>query len=576
MKRRDFIVNTSAILGSSLIESQKALSATSKRSNSNDLGDHAETSQVATLRPPLRRGRPATITLPPSTSPPPLSLDQLHALMVSVCRDGSGNQQVGAFFRIDWLVSNLATQFKDAASAIAKMVYQTPFKSVSASLKIDFTNAGISNRPQTDITIDAQGKISLTDFCPVVVLTDPHSKIYNQIAIEFNPVSLKMNLDTMNLGNLRFYLTTNDPSDPAFPTFNVVDIGANPPTLTGPDPNVLAANGYTSSTWAQLETSIEAAEAPLDILDSFIASLPTVPIMEAMRQFDVGLPLNFHFEQGYVIVHGPTVTKEPELCGPKAGTTVATTIAPTPNPTSPSSPGHNGFQFAFKHTVSSPILPTVIGTTDPPFGYYYPINFTFGDFANSIIGPGVVASDSGDAFLFHWAYQLSARPKPQSISVTIPANPNAAGFLAQIDINAPLDIGGGAGVSMKVGCVTVPLLSSTILGSVNPSKLTLTLKIVNGGDGPELVVLPQYDCNVNVTFYGPPMIDVLLNIIMASFGDRLVSGAIRNMVNKLSFPIVNLSALDYKKGQSGYGWRLGQHFLSRSILVTLEQGRTEH
>jgi hypothetical protein len=496
--------------------------------------------------------------------------------MDSICKDASGNQQVGGFFRVDWLVSNLETQFKGAAAAIAKLAYQTPFKNVNAGLKVDFSNPDITPQKNTDIAIDAQGKITLRDFSPIVVLTDPQSKTYNQVAIEFNPVSLKMDIDIQKPGNLRFYLTTNDPADPGFPTFNVISIGANPPTTMGPDPVVLKANGYTSGTWAQVEATIEASEAPLDILDSFIASLPTVPIIDAMRQFAVGLPLSFHFEQAYVIVHGPSVTSEPGTCGPKAGTTVDSTIAPTLEPASPSAPDRNGFKFDFKHTVSAPILPTVVGSSDPPFGYYYPINFTFQDFSNGIIGPGVVASDSGDAFLFHWAYQLSARPKPHSISVTVPPNPGSGGFLAQIDIDAPLDVGGGAAVSMKVGCVTVPLLSSTILGAVNPSKLTLTLKIVNTAAGPELVVLPDYNCNVDISFYGPPMIDVLLNIIMGSFGNRLVGGAIRNMVNKLSFPIVDLSALDYKQGQQGFGWRLGQNFRDRSILLSLEQGRLEH
>ena len=219
--------------------------------------------------------------------------------------------------------------------------------------------------------------------------------------------------------------------------------------------------------------------------------------------------------------------------------------------------------------------PTVVGSPTPPFGYYYPLNWTFKDFANSVIGPGVVASDSGDAFLFHWGYQLSARPKPRSISVTIPPDPGTGRFLAEIDIDAPLDVGGGAAVSMKVGCVMVPLLNSTILGHIDPSKLTLLLQIVNGAQGPELVVTPQYKCDVDINFFGPTMIDILLNIFMKSFGDRVLAGALRNMVNSLSIPLVNLSALEYKGGQKGYGWRVGQDFRANSVLLSFEEGKLE-
>jgi hypothetical protein len=522
---------------------------------------------------PFRRSPGLKIGKPAAAPAPPLTLDQLHTLMENACHDASGNPQVGAFFRTDWLIDNLRTQFHDPATvaAIGKLKYQTPFKNVKAALRVDLS--------RTDLTMDMKGNIWFTDFSPVIVLADPQSKIYNQLAVEFNPVLLKMDLDATAAGRLRFYLTTNDPKDPGFPTFVQTSLGANPPTMTGPDLSVVTANGYTAQTYADVERAIEASEAPLDILDSFIASLPLVAVVEAMRQFQIGVPLTFHFEQGYVIVHGPSLFSPSDKCGQMAGTTVTTTISPSPKPTTPptpTSPEKNGFTFGFNHSVSAPAAPGVAGSPTPPFGYYFPIHLTFGDFGESVIGPGVVASDSGDAFCFHWAYQLSARPKPRSITITVPPNPGTSGFLAEIDIDCPLDVGGGAGVGMKIGCVMVPLLSSTIEGHVNPSKLSLFLKLVNSSQGPELVVTPQYDCSIDVNFYGPPMVDVLLNILMASFGNRLVAGALRNMVNSLSFPLVNLSALEYRGGQKGYAWRLLQNFRRQSALVTLEEGRIEH
>jgi hypothetical protein len=557
MKRREFIANTGAIVGSSLLD-------TSELRTAERIGVSANGPR--TTQNPLRPNTTQKKAKPPSGPTPSLNLDQLHTLMEQVCKDAGGKRQVGAFFRIDWLVSSLRNQFHEAASAIGKLIYQTPFKNVSAGLAVDLV--------KTDLTIDAQGKIWLTDFSPVIVLTDPQARVYDKLAIEFNPVPLKMDFDTSDPSKLRFYLTTNDPNDPGFPTFVQNEIGANPPSITGPDNAVVIANGYTAQTFGDVINAIQGAEAPLDILDSFIASLPLVAVVEAMRQFGIEVPLRFTFDQGYVIVCGPSGAVQSDKCGPTAGTTVSTAITPAPKPPSPpTNPPQNGFGFTFNHMVSIATPSSTSVSSDPPLGYYYPINLSFESLANSVIGPGVVASDTGNALCFHWGYQLSARPKLNSIKVIVPADPSGAGFLARMEIDAPLDVGGGAAVSMKIGCVTVPLLSSTILGHVDPSKLTLTLSITNTGQGPEVIVTAQYQCAVDIGFYGPPMIDALLNVLMASFGDRLIAGALQNMVNSLTFPLVNLSRLEYLGGQNGNAWSIGQHFRPASALIALREKR---
>ena len=573
MKRREFIANTGAIIGSSLFSKAESMSKSTsspKFESSDPMHSDGSSGVPQAIFRQTRSTKSATSAALAAASTA-LTLDQLHTLMAGVCQDSSGNQQVGAFFRINWLVNNLKNEFLQAAQAISKIVYQTPFTNVNAGLVVDLS--------RTDLTIDAAGQITLTKFSPVIVLTDPHNQVYDKIEIDFDPVLLKLGLDTTQAGRLRFYLTTNDPSDPHFPKFATNPIGANPPSVTTPDPAVIANNGYTAQTYSLVEAGIKASAAPIDILDSFVSSLPLVAIVEAMRQFAIETPLSFHFEQGYVIVHGPSVVSPPDPCGPMAGTTISTTVSPSAKPptaSTPTSPAENGFKFDFKHSVTAVAATTVVGSPAPPIGYFYPLQWTFEDFANTIIGPGVVASDSGDAFLFHWSYQLSARPKLKSIQVTVPANPSATGFLAMIKIDAPLDVGGGAGVSMKVGCVTVPLLSSTILGSVDPSVITLLFTIVNTGRGPEVVVTAQYNCAVDISFYGPPMIDILLNVLMGSFGNRLVAGELREMVNSLTFPLLNLSALEYKGGGPGLGWRLDQDFRAKSVLMTLEEGEIEH
>jgi hypothetical protein len=289
-----------------------------------------------------------------------------------------------------------------------------------------------------------------------------------------------------------------------------------------------------------------------------------------MRQFGIGDPMQFHFEGDLIIIHGPSNLSSTPACGPGAGTKVTSAIS---NPaTSPTSGGMNGFKMNFKHTVDP--IDTFGASLYPPFGFYYPLEWSFKDFGIGVVSPGVSASDRGEFALFHWEYHASARPRPNAITVKIADDPATHLPELQIRLNCPFDVGGVAGVSMKVGCVTVPLLNTSIVGHIeNPSLFTLKVALANTGTGPALVATASYDCNVDISFYGPPMIDILLNVFMGSFGSRLVAEGLHNMVNSLNFPLVDLSGLGYIRSSDAYPWRLGQSFRTKSMLFGLEQGR---
>ena len=471
--------------------------------------------------------------------------------MKQICVDKAGNGQVGAFFLVRGLVDNIRKDFLDAQRYTKDLSYPTPFPKINAGLEIDPN--------MIDISINS-GKILLTKFSPVIVYKEPgkNPRPYNRITVEFDTVYLKLNQDATEPGKLRFYLTTADPKSPEYPTFKVIR-GA-------PDAKVLQDNGVDPQDYDRAEAVIEVSAAPMDILTSFVASLPVLAIVEAMRQFGISDPMQFHFENDLVIIHGPSNLSSGSPCGPGSGTKVTSaTSSPTLTPANPGDT-KNGFSMKFNHAVE-PVDPSGQGS-DAQFGYFYPIEWSFKDFGIGVLGPGVVASDRGDFALFHWEYHASARPIPNSIKVEIRSNPTPQ---LKITIDCPFDVGGVAGVSAKVGCVTVPLLSTSIIGHIEkPSEFTLKFALVNTATGPALIVTANYDCNVDIAFQNPPMIDVLLNVLMGSFGNRLVAGELRKLVNSLNFPLINLNGLGYLTGQRRL-WRLGQNFHKDSVLLGLQQ-----
>jgi hypothetical protein len=518
MKRRDFLTQTGAVLGTSLLPQSDVVEAVTNLSLSESLVQANTT------------------------------LDQLHDLMSQKCLDHDGNLQVGAFFEVSWLLNNLSKQFKTAD--ISRLRYPTAVPEISAGLSIDMAKLGLSLQ---------NGHFTLDNFVAVITLseTKASNRTINTVTLKFAPVPMKLAADVERPGNLRFFLLASDPKDKNFPKWS-----ASTGTV---DATVLKDNNISRATYDSVETMAKAVAAPLDVIDSFIKSMPLLGIVGAMQQFQIGTPNEFVLANGYVIVHGPTNVSDVQKCGPSAGTRVITTSSHSAQPSAqPDLP--NGFKWTLTQAVTP--VDNVANTTAPAFGYFYPVKWTYDGFGKSVIGPGVVASDSGNALMFHWGYQVSARPKPQKIDVTIKSD-SAGKPEAFITITAPLDVGGGAQVSMKVGCVTVPLLSSYVEGHVDPSVFTIKLNLVNNGASTVLVATVDYNCAVDISFHEPPMIDVLLNILMASFGNRLVAGELRKLANSLSVTLVDLGGLAYTTQSAK--WRLGQSFRKDSFLAALAQ-----
>lgn len=540
MKRRDFIASSGAILGASLLKPSESLSQLTAREylpaadeGTNEMKANAQSATVS------------------------MTLDQIHQAMEHFCQDEAGNAQVGSFFLVSWLVANIKNDFTNAQQYTKDLSYPTPFPKINAALEIDPRNINLSI---------VSGEITLDKFSPVIVYKEPgpNPRPYNRIAIDFAPLRLKLSEDPTAAGKLRFYITTADPKNPDYPRFKV--------TRGTPNSKVLADNQIDAKDYDRAEAVIEVSAAPIDIITSFVASLPVLGIVEAMRQFGIGDPMRFDFAGDLVIVHGPSMISSASPCGPGAGTKVTSAIS-APHLTPPNTAnGSNGFKMVFNHAVEP--VDAFQSTANAVFGYYYPLEWSFKDFGIGVVSPGVSASDRGDFALFHWEYHASARPKPNSVTVQINDDPSTHLPELKIKIDCPFDVGGAAGVSMKVGCVTVPLLSTSILGHIeNPSEFTLKFALANTSSGPAVVVTANYDCNVDIAFYNPPMIDVLLNVLMGSFGNRLVAGELRRLVNSLNFPLIDLNGLAYAVGNDVQPWRLGQNFHKKSALLGLEQGR---
>jgi len=58
---------------------------------------------------------------------------------------------------------------------------------------------------------------------------------------------------------------------------------------------------------------------------------------------------------------------------------------------------------------------------------------------------------------------------------------------------------------------------------------------------------------------------------MGSIGDRLLSDALINMVNKLNFTLVDLSIMNYLAGATA--WEIAQSFRNTSFLIGAQQRR---
>jgi hypothetical protein len=546
MKRRQFITGTSVALGATLL-----------------------TEATASPTHPSVDGPkcPQPTSLVFTTTPARIDLKDIHSLVEGIC-----GEDTGAWFAIDWLVTNITAQLSAASTLCINLAYPTPNPRILADL--EFAPNNIKLRTTSGIN----SEIYLCDFRAAIVFREPSKKIgskgriYSRTWLSWNPVKVKLDSVDARPGELRFYLLAADPTSADYPC-------VNQDTQVETNTTVFTDNNFSSPDdpefW-NVVAGIRFSTAPMNILDNLVSSLPVLSLVDAMRQFAIAVPMQFTFTGGLCVVHGPSAAAALPICGAMGGTIVKSTVSPpTTKPQMSSPPLETGFNLTFNHTVSP--VSRFEFESFPLFGYYLPFKKTFQLLAESLVGPGVLAVDGGTAAIFKWDYFAAARPKSARLTVLASntTTPNLPTLCLTLD--APLQVRGGASVSMHVGCVDVPLAQSIVKGDVDPSKFTMKFALVDTGEGPAIVVTTDYDCKVDVTFSGPPLIDIVLNVVMASFGNRLIGTELRKIVNRLSFKLVDLSSLGYMPQPGSYVvapgaiWKIAQSLSNTGALLGLAQ-----
>jgi hypothetical protein len=455
-----------------------------------------------------------------------ITLSQLHDLMDA----HTSNREVGVAFSIKFLLEQITEQVRRAQAAAQALSFPTALPKINATLELDTSS----------LRIDLVGSdITLSGFQPVVVLKEPLTtqRPYNRIRMDFDPVTLRIDTGEPGEELLRFYVTT------AIPAFNVFP--------GSPDLAVITDNGMTLAEYEARENAALAAFLAVDVLFEFVGSLPLPRVIAAMRTIGIDRPYNVRLDSGYVLVSGRqrTLADHACECGPGVGVKIESRTT--------FHPATSGGSFEHNRTAHRVEIPPTAPDIDPPLAYYYPRSTSFEVLANSVVGPGIAATDSGQALMFRWFYQAFARPR--SIRVTLNTT------VPSIIVDAPMDVGGGAGVSMKVGCVSVPLLHSLVRGSVDPCTFKVEFTIVETGSGSAIVAYASLEARVEVEFFNPPMIDILLNILMGSIGNRLVAQELGRMANRLSFRLVDLNDLAL---EAPFGWLLRESVRPESALLS--------
>ena len=477
----------------------------------------------------------------PSNIPPvPLSksasLDDIHDLLQKHC---APDNLIGCAINLSFLEKTLNRQLQAARPDFVTHKYPTALPEI---------NAGLDLEPATLQLRVSAAEITLTGFNPIIVLSEPSGaqRPYNQIRIEFDPVALKLDPSPSDRDSLSLGLA-------AIPSFRSI--------AGSPDTAVVNANGMTISQYQAREAAILASTAPAEILDSFIASIPLPSVLTSMETFGIGIPRRFVAEAGFWVITGVPVTKgSPSNCPPPGVVFERDTTPPTLTETTAN---QNGVHIGRSVTARF-VEPQHPGNPDDTaVAYYYPKETTFEALTESTLKPALGASDSGQAFLFKWFYHLSAILRQLTVSFIPPER--------RIDIDAPFDIGGGAGVSLKVGCVYVPLASSQVFGEFNPSLLTIVFGIATTPEGPVVTSACSYNAKADISFHNPPLVDLLLDIFMGSIGNRLIERELGRRAQMLSRRLVSLNQL--LPSASFQRWRAMQNLRTDSVLIALEEDR---
>ena len=87
-------------------------------------------------------------------------------------------------------------------------------------------------------------------------------------------------------------------------------------------------------------------------------------------------------------------------------------------------------------------------------------------------------------------------------------------------------------MGLKVGCVYIPVVNSSVYGHVKPCDFTLKFAIAGSANGDVVIATCSLNARADISFSGPPLVDVLLNVVMGSVGNRLLVQALPVSRNK--------------------------------------------
>lgn len=522
MNRKHFLKQSAIIYGSILLPNNS-------NANSTDL------EQNPLFQPPIEG----------------VSAIDLHKALKNIC----GTSLVGCAVNSTWLINETAREIRKVANFISKTNKPTSIPKINAGIEIDTTKISLTAKNNV---------ITLGGFSPTILLLEAQGQFraYNELKVVFNPVKLKIDIDYSNNNKLRFFLFDGNAS------FTIPDIqnGGTNPNLAE---NVIIDNGMDKNQFLRFQELIMLSNNNMiQLLDGFAASIDFPKIIEAMNTFQIIPPYQYTFQDGYIFIFGtPGLSDGNCSCAGADGFRITTNLKNSIVPTQPGG-DENGFSFEYTRTQTPLVVPddrlkTVPDIDTPDFVYYYPQKVTFAPLVNNKLTPAISVGDEGGFLFFNWFYRASANIKTNFPKIIIDS------VKKQMEVEAPFDIIGGAGVSIKIGCIYIPLLHSLLKGSIdNPSKLTITPTITVDSNGVAVYAKPDYSGKVDIQFFSPPMVDVLLNVIMGSFGNNLISKALRDKINSLNIKLIDFSITGI---DSRLGWFYSTVADADSFLIALKK-----
>jgi hypothetical protein len=463
--------------------------------------------------------------------------NELHTILRNTCRES-----LGFAFEKSWLIRETQRLLRQVrASTILANGIQTPFGDIYITLDL---------HPETISIRSRGGQLILSGFQPVLrFLSTPArgSRGYAEVRLDYEDSPLKVAVDSSGK-HLRFYSTE---LLPAFAKQSNFDQAA------------IEADGLDLQSIQRVVDEQMLADANVnDIFSNLVESLPFPHIKEEMRTFLFGGGIDYTSAEDLVIVFSATNREVDAPCSCGAGENMISQQRRSPTIAKPITgevgAETNGASVSLQLSVE-PADGLGSGPIDDshytPLAFYYPKEQTFDALFDGALRPALNVGDSGAFLCFHWFYNMTAAVRSLSIE------PVGDIFPPLFHVTGEWSIFGGAGVDLKVGCIRTNLLHSNILGYIN-LRLDAQFYIVETNSGPSIRLATKANVDLDVDFSGPPLLDILLNIVMDSIFDRLIGLELSNRLSQVNVKLVDLGRLG-----APYGWQLGASIREDSTLL---------